>query len=617
MALSAASATKVLCVGLDPPSLGLTEEAWRGPLEVLSAAAPEDALDVLGREQIAVLVVGDRLPAAAAARLLEQAHDGFPGRHTLNVVLSGDEDLSPFQQLIDRDRIYYLSPRPISSGELLALVRAAMERYRELTRTKGSERSAAPGAGPRRAQRLLALARQIGTRGDAAAAGRSAVAAIRDLLDVDHAGYLIYDAREETLWAKDAVTGESREESAVAGLCSFVVRTAEPVAVPRADRDPRYDAEADNPDGDGSDRLMAVPILGTGRRVLAVLVAARGREKPEFTGQEQESVELVAEQLAYALGRMELQSQVQRMFSRASVTTASGEVEIFRREALEQQRLGHQGQGELLQLSPRWIRHTYRLVLAFTVAGLAFLAFGRMTEYAEGPALVRADNETEVVATAAGAVDRVMVQPGQRVSRGEVLVRFHDVRTELERTQSALEPGDPLPEPGGDDPAETLPDEPAARAPHAGVVSDLRVHPGQQVAAGERLLSLTGESTSYRVVAMLPGRFRPRVRAGGPLRLKIQGYEHVYEDLEVERVGDVVGAAGARRFLGLQPEETRGASSPVVLVEARLSDRSFDFAGEEVPYFDGMVGTAHLELGSESLLISLVPGLRTIFRREG
>ena len=63
--------------------------------------------------------------------------------------------------------------------------------------------------------------------------------------------------------------------------------------------------------------------------------------------------------------------------------------DIFRTEALEHHRSGGHNLGDLLQLSPRWLGWTYRLLVLFFLAALAYLILGHMDEFATGPAVAR------------------------------------------------------------------------------------------------------------------------------------------------------------------------------------------------------------------------------------
>jgi hypothetical protein len=46
----------------------------------------------------------------------------------------------------------------------------------------------------------------------------------------------------------------------------------------------------------------------------------------------------------------------------------------------------------------------------------------------------------------------------------------------------------------------------------------------------------------------------------------------------------------------------------VVVVHARLERASFESGGEELPFHDGMLGSAEVEVGSRRLLGALLPG---------
>ena len=63
---------------------------------------------------------------------------------------------------------------------------------------------------------------------------------------------------------------------------------------------------------------------------------------------------------------------------------------IFRQEALDHSRSGANRLGGLLRITPTWMTHAYRLLMSFTIAALVYLCVGRIGEYAEGVAVVRA-----------------------------------------------------------------------------------------------------------------------------------------------------------------------------------------------------------------------------------
>jgi multidrug efflux pump subunit AcrA (membrane-fusion protein) len=313
----------------------------------------------------------------------------------------------------------------------------------------------------------------------------------------------------------------------------------------------------------------------------------------------------------------------------SEVTVSDGEGELFRKQALDHH-AGVQEYSGVLRLSPSWTRWTLALVLGASVFYVGFALFGRLSVYATGPAVVRMADRIDLTAADAGQVLAVEVQPGQRVEAGQVLVRLSDdqERAELERFQREFElllirRMQNLSDEGARQSlgalraqrelAESRLEQRMVRAPHAGVVSDVRLRPGQHVTSGEALVSLVGDDSAAVVTAMLPGEYRPLLSVGAPLRLELRGFPYAYQELAIEAVGDeLVGPNEVRRYLGPEVAESVEVHGAVVLVRARLPARTFDAEGRRLTYFDGMPGTAQVRVTSERILLSLVPGLKAL-----
>ena len=302
---------------------------------------------------------------------------------------------------------------------------------------------------------------------------------------------------------------------------------------------------------------------------------------------------------------------------------------IFRREALVALD-NTAGSGELLHLSPDWTRWAYALLVLVIGGALSFCAVASVGEYASGPAVVRVDGRTDLTATSAGTVAAVEVQPGQHVQSGQLLVRFYEAQeqAELTRLNSEIEgqlvkllrdPNDQTTRQSltalraQKELAEAHVAQRAIRSPRAGVVSDVRIRPGQLLAAGDLALSLVGDDARFVVVAFLPGRYRPLLAAGQPLVLRLSGFPHALEHLTIDAVGDdVVGPAEAKRFLGQELGDATVVDGPVVLVKASLPSHTFINDDKTLRFYEGLPGTAEARVRGERVLVALVPGLRTL-----
>lgn len=300
---------------------------------------------------------------------------------------------------------------------------------------------------------------------------------------------------------------------------------------------------------------------------------------------------------------------------------------LFRPEAIEHQR-ARGTRAELIVLDARATSWGFRLLLAGMLALLAFIALGRVNEYATGPAFVQLDGRTTLTATDEGLVTAVAVKPGDRVEVGDELVRFHasaevaelSAATKQFESQLAkllLRPDDAVSREAlvelraRRDLAQERRDRRVLRAPHAGVVGDVRVSAGQLVDPGLRMIELQGPASAGTVIALLPGRYRPMLRAGDTLRFAADGFHELTHELVVSRVGQqIVGPAEAARFVGRDLADAFSIEGPVVLVQANLPATSFALDGQRYDFSSGLFGKAEAVVRNEPIAYAFVPSLK-------
>jgi membrane fusion protein (multidrug efflux system) len=289
--------------------------------------------------------------------------------------------------------------------------------------------------------------------------------------------------------------------------------------------------------------------------------------------------------------------------------------------------------GSVVKISPAWTNWAYWLLVSALAASLVYALVGTVNQYATGPAVVRIDGRTELTAPAAGTVVQLRVRPGDSVREGDELVQFYvaQERADLDRVQKEhdglllrvlRDPGDQSARTGLSalqaqrDLALDRVAQRSVVAPHDGIVRDLRIRVGQALSPGEALMTIArADSTGY-VIGIVPAQVRPMLRTGMPMRVELRGFRFAYQDLRIDSIGDeAVGPSEVKRFLGSTSADTIDVSGPVVLVRAPLSTRDFTASGQSFQFYDGMVGAADVRLLSESLLATLVPGLRDLFTR--
>jgi biotin carboxyl carrier protein len=306
---------------------------------------------------------------------------------------------------------------------------------------------------------------------------------------------------------------------------------------------------------------------------------------------------------------------------------------VYRKEALQALQGGARG-GDLLRISPRWIHYCYWFLSAVLSCCLAYSIIGTINEYAEGPAIVRVEGRSNVTATGPGTVAAVKVQPGQRVRRGQLLVQFYaaeeeaalsrlDQELELQLIKTLRDPGDASARQAltalrvQREQTEKRLDERYVRSPAAGLVSDIRIRPGQLLNAGDLICTIMGADASLYVTALLPGHYRPMLRRNMPIRLELVGFEYSYQDLLIQSVGDeVVGPAETRRYLGQDLGDAVAIPQSVVFVQARLPAKRFLSEGRYLQYYSGTPGLAQVVVRRQSILVALIPALKLFFGDE-
>lgn len=466
--------------------------------------------------------------------------------------------------------------------------------------------------GPDQRRRMLDIAGQVAVASTPAEAARGLTVAMHDLLGCVRAYCFFYDATNGTLWSEPP---DERELHPAAGLVGLAVHTRQPVPTDVARAHPAYRRSIDDPAGRGTEGLLVQPVVSMDGQVHAVLVGVRPAEGQHFTPDDIQRSALLA---AYVAPMLEHLGRV--------ADTSDDNEEPARESGREvaQARPGA-GHGDVIRVIPPWLPTVSWIVLAFVVFIAGFLAFGRVDQYSTGIGAIRAGDRSSVVCREAGALDEILVAPGDEVEKGQVLARLDDadLQAELERLDFEYHAHlrNRMRNPDDRQAAQSVLGlrgqleavrarlrEREIRAQHAGRVVDLRGRLGQSFRPGDVVLTMSKPDGQMELVALLPGDDRPQIDAGMRLRFQLPGYRHEYQWFEVTEVGDsVLGPAEAARLLGPEVGDVVAPTGPSVLVRARVPSKTFVARGEALEYHDGMFGEAEVRVRRESLLTVLFP----------
>ncbi|MCH9684803.1 MAG: HlyD family efflux transporter periplasmic adaptor subunit [Deltaproteobacteria bacterium] len=431
------------------------------------------------------------------------------------------------------------------------------------------------------------------------------------------------DAEDGLLWTADGDEFPANHGLAGAAVSSGRVRLA-----PRARQCPLVRRELDDPDGSGTERLLALPITSANGETHAVVVIARSAAMPAFSPAEIEVLSLWADQIAPLFHMLHVEGQAEQLQRDAGMAGRRG---IYREEALEGLAQGEPNFGVLLEPMPWWLRHAYLLVVLVFVTGGLFFALVDAREYASGPAFIVSTRGRDISAARAGVVDSVLVAPGQAVVRGQLLVTFaaDPERAEMTRARAELDrtllarlrtPSERTHELAVAQAqatwrrAEAQVEHANLRAPAAGHIGDVRIETGRALEAGQVVMTLADDDHPRPLVrALVPGRYRPALEVGQALTLALDGFPTAPQRLTVTSVSEqVVGTREIHRIVGPEIADALPAQGPMIIVEAELPADTIEADGRTWTLHEGMVGRADIAVRHQSVAHLLFPQLERI-----
>jgi hypothetical protein len=356
-------------VGFAPPqALCLSRALEDRGARVMRVDTAREALAALAARDVAVLCLGPALGGAAAVDFLRRAADARKADRCRSLVLAAGRDLSPFQELVNDDELYYLTREPPAGEVILELLVAALRTDRRGTPVTTSRR--------RREVELrrtvMELSRDLARADEPAEAADCIARAARTLVDADGARCVLYDPRSQTFSQQgrprldDERLADERGDSIAAGLVGYAIRTGRPLRVERVGEDARWDREADTPGGGPDDRFLALPLTTAAGAAggqsdpprggaWAVLTLSRGPTAAPFSAAELDDLRFLARRVAPLVGLFSLRDELQELLAAGDAAGDDGSPPLFRRRAVDYHANGsRRGKGRPLEVSPAW-----------------------------------------------------------------------------------------------------------------------------------------------------------------------------------------------------------------------------------------------------------------------
>jgi len=137
---------KVLFVDDDPRvTAGLKRALRKEPYEMLSACSADEALDVLARESIDVVVADESMPGMSGSTLLALVQGKYP--KVIRMMLTGRATLDTALAAINMGHVCHFFTKPCDEVEIADTIRKALRKKQAAAKTHEQPEQKDPGSG--------------------------------------------------------------------------------------------------------------------------------------------------------------------------------------------------------------------------------------------------------------------------------------------------------------------------------------------------------------------------------------------------------------------------------------------------------------------------------------
>jgi CheY-like chemotaxis protein len=158
----------------------------REPYDLITAGSGEEALRLLEKQPVPLILSDQRMPGMTGIELLGEVRRRWPD--TMRVVLSGYSAVQTILEAINEGAVYKFLSKPWNDEELKGNIRQALEQYELKTENRRMSRQIAE-----QNDRLRELNAELDQRATDASAGLSS---IQDLHDAIAVGVITFDESE-------------------------------------------------------------------------------------------------------------------------------------------------------------------------------------------------------------------------------------------------------------------------------------------------------------------------------------------------------------------------------------------------------------------------------------
>ena len=362
-----------------------------------------------------------------------------------------------------------------------------------------------------------------------------------------------------------------------------------------------------------------VPIA-TGTETIGVIQLVRNTRQPAFATADHITMAAIARESASVLHHLVVQHL------QGQLENAADQKSLYRPEALQHHRKKG-SEGVVTELSPKWIRRAYPMLIAAIVIAMIFGIVIRVPTYSSGFGIVRYPG-TPVVSLEQGNLELLMVQAGDIVKAGQIVAKLSSQKQDADYDQVLSDAENARQQYLFDDQddqarkqvktasialahAKAAVDQRYIRAMADGRVSDIHGSIGDPIGTGNTLMTIIKPGTKPEELAYLPASDRPRIKDDMLLQVGIDGFNKKRPKLKITSISnDAVGAAEIRREVGQTKADTLklpNDGQSYIIVKATFETDKFVVGKKEFELHEGMTTKAEIQIESKPFFATIFP----------
>lgn len=124
----------ILAVDDEPANLRMLERLFRREHRVLTANSGEEALAILQKEQVSLIITDQRMPGMSGTEMLRESMSSSPD--SIKIILTGYTDVEALTEAINTSRVYKFVSKPWDPISLKQTVQDAFLQHGMLVRHK-------------------------------------------------------------------------------------------------------------------------------------------------------------------------------------------------------------------------------------------------------------------------------------------------------------------------------------------------------------------------------------------------------------------------------------------------------------------------------------------------